>query len=81
MICLAIFDVGRGADERERNRVDAVLEAEFEVFAIFFCERGNRQSDARQVDALVLAQHATVKHIAEHVFAADGAREVRSGRR
>src|SRR5580658_319338 len=34
-------DVGGGADEGNRNRVDAVGQAEFQVLAIFFCESGD----------------------------------------
>ena len=66
-------DVGGGADERKRDGVDAVGEAEFQVFAIFFGEGGNRQGDARKIDAFVLAEQAAVDNVAEHVFAADGA--------
>ena len=36
MICLTVGDVGGGADEGKRDGVDAVVEAEFEIFAIFF---------------------------------------------
>ena len=63
-------DVGGGADEGQGDGIDAVLEAEFEILAIFFRERGDRESDAGKIDAFVLAEHAAVDDIAEHIFAA-----------
>ena len=66
-------DVGGGADEGKRDGIDAVIEAEFEILAIFFRERGNRESDAGKIDAFVLAEHAAVDDVAEHVFAAGAA--------
>ena len=66
-------DVGGGADERERDRVNAVLEAEFQILAVFFGQGGNGQRDAGKIDAFVLAQHAAVDDVAENVFAADAA--------
>ena len=76
-----MLHVGGGADKRKRDRVDAVTEAEFEILAVFFRKSGNREGDAGKIDALVLAQHAAVEDVAEHVFAADcRGRAVRSGR-
>ena len=63
-------DVGRGADEGQGDGIDAVIETEFEILAIFFRERGDRESDAGKVDSFVLAEHATVDDIAEHIFTA-----------
>ena len=63
-------DVGGGADEGERDGIDAVAEAEFEVFAIFFCQGGNGERHAGKVDAFVLAEHAAVDDVADDVFAA-----------
>ena len=47
MICFDHADVGGGAHEGNRDRIDTVLEPEFEVFAVFFGKRGNREGDAR----------------------------------
>ncbi len=66
-------DVGGGADERNRDRVHAMLQAEFEVFAVFCRKSWNREGDARKIDAFVLAQQAAIEDVAEHVFAADSA--------
>ena len=38
---LYLGDVGGGAHEGKRNRVDAMVEAELKIFAVFFRERGN----------------------------------------
>ena len=77
-----LFDhlhVGGGADERDRDRVDAVGESELEILAIFFGERRNRQGDPGEVNAFVFAEQAAVDDVAEHVVATDArAREVRS---
>ena len=66
-------DIGGAAHERESDGIDAVVEAEFEVFAVFFGQRRNGKRDAGKVDAFVLAQRAAVDDVAENVFAADAA--------
>ena len=70
---LGFLDVSRRADKRQGNCVDAVIDPELQIFAIFFRQRGNRERDAREIDSLVLAKHASVKHVAENVFPADAA--------
>ena len=65
--------VGGRADKGKRNRVYAVLEAKLEIFAVFFGQSRNRQSGTRQVDALMLAQSATIQDVADYVFATDSA--------
>ncbi len=63
-------NVGSGTDERQGDRVNAMGEAEFEILAVFVGERRDGESDAGKIDAFVLAQHAAVENVAEHVFAA-----------
>ncbi len=65
--------VGSGAHEGKRNRVHAVFEAEFQIFAIFFGQGGNRQRGAGQIDALVLAQSSAVQDVTDYILATHGA--------
>ncbi len=69
MIFLTVRDVGGGADEGKGDDVHAMLEAEFEILAVFFRERRDGERNAGKIDAFVLAEHAAVDDIAEHVFA------------
>jgi hypothetical protein len=76
MRCDNLFDrsdVGGGADKGKRDRVHAVAEAELQIFAVFFRESWNRQGNAGKIDPFVLAQHAAVDDIAEHVFSSNRA--------
>ena len=61
----------RRCGRRRAQRHRRLLQPEFEVFAIFFRERRNGKRDARQIDALMLAQHSAIDDFADHVFAAD----------
>ena len=66
-------DVGGGAHKRKRDHIDAVVESEFQIFAVFFCQGRDRERGAGKVDAFVLAQHAAIDDVAQDVFAADSA--------
>ena len=59
----------RGAHKRNRDRIHAVLQRELEVLRILFGQRRHAHRNARQVDALVFAQHAAVDDLANHVGA------------
>ena len=73
MIFLTISDVGSSSHERKSNRVDAVLKPNSRSLRSFIGQRGDGERNPGEIDALVLAQHATVDHVAQHVFAANGA--------
>jgi hypothetical protein len=57
-----IADVRRGANERQRDEVDAELQCELEIVEILARQRGNRHGHARHVDALVGADASAGKH-------------------
>ena len=59
-----------GAHKRDGHHVDPVLQTEVEVALVFLGERRNADVRTRQVDALMLAQHPAVQHLADHVVAA-----------
>ncbi len=48
-----------------------MFHAELEIFLVLFREGGHAHGNARQIDALVLAQHAAVDHFALDFFARD----------
>ena len=66
-------DVCCGSNEGESNGVHTVIDTEFQVFAVFFGERGDGERDTGKIDAFLLAQHAAINDVAQHVFAADSA--------
>ncbi len=66
-------DVGCGPNEGESNGVHTMVDSEFQVFAVFFRERGDGERNAGKVDAFLLAQHAAIEDVTQHVFAADSA--------
>src|SRR5690348_5381023 len=70
---LGFADIGSRADKGLGDGVDAMTKAEFEISLVFVRERRNRQRNTGQVDALVLAKHASVDHITENVLAANRA--------
>ena len=45
-----------------------MIEPEFQISAVFFSERGNRERGAGQVDALMLGQRAAVDDFALDVL-------------
>ena len=55
---LQVADVGGGADERERDEIDAHAEREGEVVEILLRQRRDRDRDTGQVDPLVGADRA-----------------------
>ncbi len=57
------------AHKGDGDGVDAVIERELEVFGVFLRERGRAHRDAGKIDAFVLAQHAAVDDLADHVVA------------
>ena len=59
------------ADERLGDVVDPELESELEVGEILLRERGNRERDARDVDALVRLDHSAGHDPAERAAARD----------
>ena len=63
--------VGGGADERKRDRIDALLEAEFEILTVFVRQSLNGERDSGQVDAFVLPEHSAIQDLADYVFAFD----------
>ncbi len=68
---LDVADVVGGADEGDGDSVDALADGEDEVFFVLLGERGDLDRDAREVDALVLAEHAAVDDLADDVGALD----------
>ena len=64
-------DVGGGAHEGNRDRVDAVLQAELEIFTVFLGQRRNGERDSGKIDALVLAQNSAINHVALDVGSAN----------
>ena len=58
--------VARRAHERERYQVDSGVQAELQVRQILLGERGNAHLHARQIDALVVADRASVDHFRAH---------------
>ena len=46
-----------------------MLQPKLKIGAVFAGQRGNRQRRSRQVDALMLGQHAAVDHLAFHIAA------------
>jgi len=65
---LHVANVLGGAHEGDGDRVHAVLHAELEVRLVLLGQRRHAHRDARQVDALVLAQHAAIDDLALHIF-------------
>jgi len=68
---LGFANIGSRTDEGLSDGIDAVPKSEFEVPLVFLCKRRDGESDAGEIDALVLAKHASVDDVAEDVFAAD----------
>jgi hypothetical protein len=68
---LQLHDVFRAANKREGDIVYVLLDAKPEVCAIFFGQGRDAEGNAGQVDALVLAQFASVDHAAEDVASGD----------
>ena len=52
------MNVGRPLDEGERDVIHLHGERELQVFAVFLCQRRNRQAAVRDVDALTIGQRA-----------------------
>ena len=57
-----VADVGGGADEGERDEVDAELERQLEVIHVLARDGRDRNRDARQVDPFVRGDDATGEH-------------------
>ena len=60
-------DIGCRPDERYGYHVDAVLQPEFQIDAIFVGESGDAERCPREIDSLVFAEHAAVDHFALHI--------------
>jgi hypothetical protein len=58
-----------GAHKGDGDGVHPVLKRKFQVFGVFFGQRGNAHRNPRQVDPLVFAQQAAVDDLADHVVA------------
>ena len=56
------------AHKRNRDRIHAVGQRELQILGVLFGQRRNTYRNARQVDALVLAQHAAVDDLAHDVL-------------
>ena len=63
--------VGGRADKRKRDRIDALLQAEFEILTVFVRQSLNGERDSGQVDAFVLPQCPAIQNFADYVFAFD----------
>ena len=61
-------DVGRRADERHGHEVDAVLDAEAKVLAVLVRQARRRERDARERDALVVADAPAHDHAADDLL-------------
>ena len=66
-----VAHVGGRAHERERDEVDAQLERELQVVHVLARDRGNRDRDAGQVDALVRGDDAALDHRAARATGLD----------
>ena len=56
------LDVAGRAHERDRDEVDALPEAEFQIFAVLVGQAGHRQRHVRQREPLVVADAPTGHH-------------------
>ena len=66
------LDIGRRADERQRNQVDAEAQREGEVVNVFVRQGRCRDTHSGQRHALVVADRATFGDSANQVVAFDG---------
>ena len=67
--CLDLADIVCRAHKRQRHRIDSVLQAKFEVLAVFFRQRRNRKRRSRQIDSLIFSKRAAVNNLTFDVFA------------
>ncbi len=75
-------DVFRGAHEGDGDGVHSVADGELQILFVLGGQGRYPHRDARQVDALVLAQHAAVDHLALRVLPVHGHHvAAQSGRR
>src|SRR6202022_4261088 len=66
-----LLDVGGRAHERDRDVVDALLDAEAEILAILRGQAGHRHCQPRERDALVVGDHAARDDPAADLAAVD----------
>ena len=65
---LDLAHIRSGANEGDRNYVDAVLQAEFQICPVFLSESRDGQGHAWKIDPLVLSEQPAVNHFALYVF-------------
>src|SRR5918995_463732 len=66
-----VADVVGGADERQRDHVDAHPQRPAQVVLVLLRHRRHRHRDAGEVDALVVRQGAALEHLADDIGLGD----------